>query len=86
MPGWPDWRSVRVAIQPGQLNMHMAHAKVVLDALHLREGQNVLIDHSGAAKVTEIKHASIVFRLLDTLRGNDEIELSRQQVQKYVRV
>ncbi len=65
--------------------MHCEYAKTVCDAVYLREGQQVLMPSGRAAAVTALRHATIQFRYLDSLKG-DEVELTRQQVARLVGV
>lgn len=66
--------------------MHMEHAKPVLDACYLHEGQHVLMASGRAAKVHTIKHSTILFEYLGTLKPDDYIEIPRHKIPEMVRV
>ncbi|OVE45675.1 hypothetical protein [Chromobacterium violaceum] len=65
--------------------MHMEHAKAVLDACHLREGQHVLMATGRAAQVHNLKQTTIVFRYFG-LGADDFVEIPRHRVPEMVRV
>ncbi|WP_043614253.1 hypothetical protein [Chromobacterium violaceum] len=66
--------------------MHMEHAKAVLDACHLREGQHVLMATGRAARVAEIGATTIRFDYLESVQRDDYIIVPRHRVPEMVRV
>lgn len=66
--------------------MHIEHARAVLDACHLREGQHVLMASGRAAQVCEIDQATIKFRYLGSSTRDDFVVILRHRVPDLVRV
>jgi hypothetical protein len=66
--------------------MHMEHAKPVLDACHLREGQHVLMATGRAARVADIGPKVIRFDYLEPGKPDDCVILPRHRVPEMVRV
>ncbi|OBU85856.1 hypothetical protein [Chromobacterium subtsugae] len=66
--------------------MHMEHARAVLDACHLREGQHVLMASGRAARVGEIGPTTIRFDYFERLSKEDYIIIPRHRVPEMVRV
>ncbi len=66
--------------------MHMEHAKAVLDACYLHEGQHVLMASGRAAKVSEVGPVAIRFDHLERSRPDDYIIIPRHKVHELVRI
>jgi len=66
--------------------MHLEHARVVLDAAHLKQDQHVLMATGRAARVHTIKHGSILFEYLESGQPDDFIEIPRHRIPEFVRV
>lgn len=66
--------------------MHMEHTKAVLDACHLRQGQDVMMASGRAARVHSIKPLTIVFKYLESGKPDDYIEVPRRRVPELVRI
>lgn len=66
--------------------MHMEHAKPVLDACHLHEGQHVLMASGRAARVADVGQHAIRFEYLEQRGPDDYIVLPRHRVPEIVRI
>ncbi|PXX42229.1 hypothetical protein DFR38_12026 [Aquitalea magnusonii] len=66
--------------------MHMEHAKAVLDACYLKQGQHVLMASGRAARVAEIGKSTIRFDYLDSGKAEDHVIIPRHRVPEMVRV
>lgn len=71
---------------PAKNMMHLEHTTPVMDATELKIGQDVLMASGRAARVHELKAASVMFKYLGTHTPDNYIDVPRNKIHEWVRI